>query len=80
MRRRTLVKFAIAFLLLLGAAPMIRSMAKQFAAETYDAALVADDTGDEVKAFKLFKDACEQGSELACTAWREQVETDRRHK
>jgi hypothetical protein len=39
---------------------------------TYDAAITADDAGDEQKAIELFKEACEEGSQPACQALREQ--------
>jgi hypothetical protein len=43
-------------------------LGKAFAQETYDAATTADDAGDEPKAKKLFVEACQEGSVLACQA------------
>jgi cell division protein FtsL len=45
---------------------------RHLGAETYDAAVVADDAGDERKAIALFKEACGEGSDLACRAIHEE--------
>ena len=50
---------------------------RRLAAQTSEAAMVADDADDEVRAKVLFKEACHEGSIASCAALREQSKQDR---
>ena len=61
--------FAIAIVIaVVGGIAFLINFYKHLGAETYDAAVVAGDAGDEKKAIALFKEACREGSDLACEA------------
>jgi cell division protein FtsL len=73
MRSKTKRKFICIFLLTVivamasGVAFLVHFY-NHMGAETYDAAVVAGDAGDERKAIALFREACREGSDLACKA------------
>jgi hypothetical protein len=72
MKRRKLLVSCVVFLLLL-ALGVFFALRPGFPAETYEAAMTADDAGDEAKSRELFKEACDEGSDSACKALNEQV-------
>lgn len=67
-RRKLFGLSLVALALIIGLGSLFLAGSKKFGAETYEAAVVADDAGRVQEAKKLYAEACIEGSGDACRA------------